>query len=455
VVVVVVLAYLMLIAGYLSKLPCTGAPYDQFGYSAHMDNATRLLCATDIQVLWTGRGVDVHKFPYVDGHRVDAGDGSSGWLEGGAIEYPVLTGLFMWASGLPADNSGEYLSWTAVSLLPVALLVGWQLATLVRWRALVWVAAPTSVFFLVYNWDLLPVAWMLGAVLGWRRGRYALAGACLGLGAATKIYPGFFLLPLVIERWLARDRRGAVVVAAAGAGAWLVANGPFMLANLEGWWATYAFQLDRTADLTTNSIYYWGFPEWTADQVDRFSSVAIGVSWVVALVLGAVWRPGPAGPLARAGRYPWLQVSAAMLFSFLAFNKVYSPQYFLWVLPLLALVAVRWGWWLSCWLIHAVLYVGLMRWYHDGSDLARQAASLGVWTKTALLLLLFFVVLRTPLALAPTDAGPTPADPGPAGPAPAGPDLADPEVVDPEVADPDVVDPVPTGPGPARQSVAA
>jgi uncharacterized membrane protein len=389
--VMVALAAVTMAASYVSKLPCSGPPYDEFGWSENMANGHRLLCLTDVQTLWLFRWIDVHRFPYLQGW-LDLSDGPPGQLQDGAIEYPVLTGMFMWVAGLPSRNSWEFLTYTALMLLPLAVLVGWLLARLVGWRALVWAAAPAVVFYSVYNWDLLPVAWTLLAVFAWHRGRYAWAGACLGLGAASKIYPGFFLLPLVLERWVAGDRRGAVVVAGSGVGAWLAVNLPFVVANVEGWWATYAFQAGRSADLTTNSIYYWGFPEWSSDRVDRFSAGMILIGWVLAVMVGFLRWP-------VLGSYPWVQVSAAMLFVFLAFNKVYSPQYALWVLPFLALVALRWGWWVAFWCVDVTLFVGLLRWYATGDDLARQAASIGGWGKSVLLLLLSFAVLHSPLAL--------------------------------------------------------
>jgi hypothetical protein len=409
--VVMASVYLVTVGSYLTKRPCTGPPYDAEGSAANEFHPHPWYCGSDIQNLWRDRRIDLHGFPYVDGFL----DG--GWLHGGAVEYPVLTGLFMWVTGLPADNDGQFMAYTAAVMLPIGLLVGWMLAQLVGWRGLVFAAAPSLLIYAVYNWDLLPVAWTLAAVLAWRRGRHAWAGVFLGLGAATKIYPGFFLLPLVIERWAARDRKGAVLVALAGAGAWLVVNAPFMVINFEGWWATYAFQAARNPDLTTNSIYFWGVPEWTQSQVNQFSAGAIAACWLGALIGGWVRRRGPEG-------YPWIQVSAAMLFSFLAFNKVYSPQYALWVLPFLALIALRWGWWIAFWCVDVVLFVGLLRWYHTGSDQMRQAASIGGWGKSVLFMLLFFAVLVTPLAVrrrSPAEpAPPTPDDPARPEPALAG-----------------------------------
>jgi hypothetical protein len=166
---------------------------------------------------------------------------------------------------------------------------------------------------------------------------------------------------------------------------------PFLLANPDGWWATYAFQARRAADLTTNSIWYWGFPDLGPSTVDHWSFALIAVSWLGALVAG--WLLA-----ARRGGYPWLQVSAAMLCSFLLFNKVYSPQYVLWLLPFFVLLRVRWGWWASYLAVDVLLYVGLFRWYYDiteGGDfgVAKQAAVLGVWAKAVLLALLYVVFL--------------------------------------------------------------
>ena len=418
---VMVLAYLMALASYLSKTPCTGAPYDDGGSSLNEANGHRLLCATDIVTLWRYRWIDLHWFPYIHG-SLDVSGGPPGALQQGAIEYPVITSVFMWATALPAHNSGQFFAYSAAALLPLALLVGWQLSRLVGWRALVWAAAPALVLYSVYNWDLLPVAWTLGAVLAWRRGRYGLAAAFLGLGAATKIYPGFFLLPLLVERLVARDRRGALMVAGVGGGSWLAVNLPFMLINFDGWFATYRFQAGRTADLTTNSIYFWGFPEWSPTMVNRFSATVIAALWLVALVAGFVLRHRHAG-------YPWIQVSAAMLASFLAFNKVYSPQYALWVLPFLALIAVRWGWWLSFWFLDALLFISLFQWYATGSDLMKQWASLGAWGKSVFLMLLFIVVLVTPLALRREAESSEPAEPEP-------PPAEVPERADREPADP-------------------
>jgi Glycosyltransferase family 87 len=389
---------LSIVASYLLKVPCTGPTYDYWGVSANLGKLKYSnLCYSDVQQLWIGRNIPENVFPYIHGQLLP-GDGPPGVLVNGAIEYPVVTGVFMWVAGLFAHTDAQFLLVNSLMLAPFGLLTGWLLAQMTSRRALLWAAAPALVIYGVYNWDFLATTCVVGAAYAWYRKRTTGAAALLGLGAAVKIYPGFFVLPLIIERLSARDVRGAGKAAGAAAGVWLAINLPVYLANPDGWWATYKFQAGRKPDLTTNSIWYWGFPKLSTEQVDRYAIALIGVTWIAALWYG--WRRKH-----TLGSYPWIQVSGAMLCAFLAFNKVYSPQYILWVLPFLVLIRVRWGWWVAYAVIDVVLFVGLYRWYYDitlGGDFgpAKQAAVVGVWGKTVLLCLLYVVFLRSPLAAA-------------------------------------------------------
>jgi hypothetical protein len=140
----------------------------------------------------------------------------------------------------------------------------------------------------------------------------------------------------------------------------------------------------------------------------------MGTSWLVAIGIG--WhrmvtgrRTGGDGDgdgdggAKDAGQFPWLQVGAAMLAGFLAFNKVYSPQYSMWLLPFLVVIRVRWGWWVTYWLVDVLLSVGTNVWFWEmGHDprftLAKQATVAGVWGKTIMLSLLVVALARAPLA---------------------------------------------------------
>jgi hypothetical protein len=66
------------------------------------------LCYNDIQPLYAGRGIDADTFPYVNGSLQD------GRLVGEAIEYPVLTRVFMGVTGLLVGDVDRYLLVSAV-----------------------------------------------------------------------------------------------------------------------------------------------------------------------------------------------------------------------------------------------------------------------------------------------------------------------------------------------------
>lgn len=65
---VVGLAGLAMLAGYLQKARCAGAPFDGVGRSLLFDRIKDTqVCYSDIQFLWLGRDVNLHVFPYVTG----------------------------------------------------------------------------------------------------------------------------------------------------------------------------------------------------------------------------------------------------------------------------------------------------------------------------------------------------------------------------------------------------
>ena len=367
---------LFLIAGYGLKAQCLGG----FGGREFSH-----LCYNDIQPLYGIRAVAQQIFPYVDGRLA----GSK--LLNGAIEYPVLTGVFMWASGLPVSTSASYLNLSALLLAPFGLLTSWLLWRMTGLRALLWATAPAIVLYAFHNWDLLVVA---AATLGfylWWRGHPLAAAVAFGIGGALKVYPLLFLGPLALEFVWRRDLSGAARVALAGAGTWLAVNLPFMLANFDGWYATYAFHRQRAANF--DSIWQLGWPEWAPTRTNLVSTGLLLFS--VALILGF-------SLLLRARRsdpYPFLQTCAALLAAFLLFNKVHSPQYTLWLLPLFVVLRVHAGWWIAYSLADLAVYVGVFRWFYDavyqGLDFtwAKRLMIGGVWTRAALLLALIVVFM--------------------------------------------------------------
>ncbi|MGH3939755.1 MAG: glycosyltransferase family 87 protein [Pseudonocardiaceae bacterium] len=407
----VLLGGLTLLLGYANKARCIGPEFDQDGRSGpgYDIRKDRDVCYSDIQHLWVTRDLDEHAVPYLSGGITEQGQ-----LFGGTVEYPVLSGLQIWLSGLPADNDGEYLFFSALVMAPFGLLTAALLGQLAGWRALLWALGPPLVLYAFHNWDLPVVATTVAAVWvmhGWRTDRTpaergVLAGVLLGIGFAFKLYPAAFVAPLALYvltvSGRARDVPGALRVCAAAAGTAVLVNLPFAILGYDGWRAAFTFQQRRDVDLTTNSIWYWGFrpisnTEGFQAVMNWVTPVAVLASFALALAVG--WRR-----YRLEGSYPWIAVSAAMLCGFLLLHKVHSPQYTLWLLPFLVLLRVHWGWIAAYLTADLAMGIGIFRWYYHlnqslpvgiADGFAAQAVTIGVWGRAALLVALFWIFLHT------------------------------------------------------------
>lgn len=424
VVVVVAMAAIGLILGYLNKARCAVAPFDASGRSTMFDVLKdSSVCYSDIQFLWLGRDIDNHVFPYIHGAIT-----SDGILTGGTVEYPVLSGLLMWLGAIPAHTDAQFLLTSALILAPFGLLTAWMLGRMAGWSALLWSIGPPLVMYAFHNWELPVVASAVGAIFVMTlpmplRRRAILASVLLALGFCLKIYPGAFVLPLIayvvtggIDGHESGDSvrgrydiRGGLMVGGAAIGTAVAVNLPFAVLGYEGWRASFTFQSLRQADLTTNSIWYWGLrhfyvtdrmtPEAYAEAeasfqnvVDVASPLLVFVAFAVALWLG--WRRAKV-----VGTYPWVAVSGSMLCGFMLLHKVHSPQYTLWLLPFLVLLRVPWGVVAAYLLVDLSMGIGVFKYFAalaSGADADDEEffVLVGVWGRALLLVVLFVLFVR-------------------------------------------------------------
>lgn len=452
----VLLCGLTLAAGFANKYRCAGPGFDERGRSVPDFDERGWLeaCYSDIQLLWLGRGMNEHVFPYLSG-----GITEDGALTGGAVEYPVLTGMLMWAGAAFAETDAGFLIGSAILLAPFGLLVALLLGHLTGWRALWWALGPPLVLYGFHNWDLAAVACAVAAfaaVLGPRwsarplRQRSAVAAALLGVGFTFKLFPAIFVLPLALyvatggdardsenrdesagaDGQSARARRwdlgGALRVLGISAGTAILINLPFAVAGFDGWRASFEFQRQRDVDISTNSVWFWAFRPYSEPDNEAFQSVVSIASPLLVLIAFAIACAAGTRRCLVEGTFPLLGTSAAMLCGFLALHTVHSPQFALWLLPMFVLLRVHAGWIVAYLLADLALGIGIFRYFgalniegaasiSDG--FAAQAVMIGVWGRAALLAGLFIVFLgarsavrsRRPAALG--DASRAPADP--------------------------------------------
>jgi len=286
-----------------------------------VENQYLRACYSDIPPLYLIEGLDQGKVPYVD-HPV---------------EYPVLTGAQMWLVGGMADGPKDFFRLTVPLLALGAAVAAWLLAREIGLaRALVFAASPTLLLSGVLNWDLPSVALAVAGVVAHRRGRDGWAGGWLGLGTAAKLWPGFLLLALVPAAWAARGQAAGVRTAVAAGGSWLAVNLPFMIVAWDGWWRFFGLSSERPIDWDPTWALLTRWTGWmpAIELVNVVSGVLFLVGGVVIVV-------------ATARRLPperWFHALLPLLVWFLVTNKVYSPQFSLWLLPFMALTFPGWGW---------------------------------------------------------------------------------------------------------------
>jgi len=281
------------------------------------------LCYSDIVPLLGTEQLTGSRLPYLD---------ACAQSDGQCDEYPVLS---MYAMRLAAWVSDEVVGFFAanVALLVIAAFVtALCLYLLVGSRALYFALAPTLAIYAFMNWDLLAVVLATAATLAYVRRRDVGSGVLLGLGAAAKLYPALLVIPFVAGRFRERDPDGGIHLAWAAIGSWLVVNAPFAIAAPSSWWRFFSFNSGRPADW--DSLWFIACHRITGrlycDPTQLINVASLAVFVVSSAVVWSLKR-GREPDFAR-----WT-LGLPILVLFLLTNKVYSPQYGLWLLPWFAL----------------------------------------------------------------------------------------------------------------------
>jgi uncharacterized membrane protein len=332
--IVLALVCLTLAAHWLQKAPCQdGAWVDLKQY--------RQMCYTDVLALYYSEQLSDGQVPYVQ-HPV---------------EYPVLTGAFMGALGLPVHALGKAHPWinqgrwfynlNALVLCGLAVASAALMLVLRRrrpWDVALFATAPALFLTATVNWDLLAVGFAVFGLYAWAKRYPTLAGILLGLGTAAKLWPGFLFIPLLMLGWRHRRFPEAFISSLAGVVTWAVVNLPVVVGYRSSW--NEFFHLNRTRPIDWGTLWYLGdhFPfigaipkfNYFDQHVDTLNQLTYALFALCCVGIGLLVMFAPKAP--RLAQLAFLVVAA-----FLLFSKVWSQQYVLWLLPLAVLARPRWG----------------------------------------------------------------------------------------------------------------
>jgi uncharacterized membrane protein len=368
----VLLTLLTSLLGWWQKSPCrVHAWEEQYQYTRG--------CYTDVFALYFSERLNEGRAPYTE-HPV---------------EYPVVIGGVMQVAAsavtvFPEDERPRRfydLTWALLTACALVVVVtAARLAGSRRpWDAAVFAVSPVLLLHGSTNWDLVAMALAGLGLLQWARSRPLAAGVLLGAATATKLYPLLFLVPLAALCLRAGRLRAFAVAAGAavvtpvlmilpiyltvpsfadvGGVQTAVAASPLGRLSDEGLAAllpktgapagdgttvtavnaAYRFvELNATRPADWDSLWYLlqearGEPLDAAPGTPTRLNLAVAVLFLGCLA-GIVWLA-----LAAPRRPRLMPLLFLTVLAFLLTNKVWSPQFSLWLVPLAALARPRWG----------------------------------------------------------------------------------------------------------------
>jgi hypothetical protein len=297
----------------------------------------------------------------------------------GALPMFALPGLVDRGHGQGVSTGFRRTFETLMWLCGVAaiLAMAFVLRALGRSGAAVWASlafaalAPLALGTVILSrFDLWPAAIMVAALAALVSRRLRLGHALIGLGITVKLYPGI-LLPLAVAfAWRRAGRREALVCLGIVAGVVGTIFLPFVALSPGGVWHSLTVQLSRPLQveslgsaLLLVAHHVFGVSV-TADTSHGSQNLAGGAADAMAVAstvlqlaaLGWIWASFSRGP---GSREALVRSSAAAVCAFVAFGKVLSPQFLIWLIPVVPLVRGRRGLWASALLAGALVMTQL------------------------------------------------------------------------------------------------
>lgn len=316
-----------------------------------------------------------HTFPYLDV----------------PVEYPVVIGYLAYLVSLVARSGSSFFGLTAVMNAGLVFVMTGLLRTRGGPRVWRWVLGVPVVLYAFHNWDIYAMVPAVLGIIAFEAGSDLGAGAWLGLGFSTKLFPGLLVPPLAAQRWCAGDRRGAARLIVGAVVVTLALNLPVAMASLHGWSDPARFQGARHA--TWGSLISWlTTPPWVGGQwladPARVANVIAAVSLAVGLVVLAVF--------AVRRNLSAAAVGAAVVGVFLLTNKVYSPNYDFWLVPFFVLLPLSRRLWVAFCAADLAMFVVVLGRFHGlvDPDVARTLVPFVVAVRAVVIVGVIVFALR-------------------------------------------------------------
>nr|WP_083789576.1 glycosyltransferase 87 family protein [Corynebacterium lipophiloflavum] len=371
---IVAVAWVFLGFAALAKANCAwGRPDDsgvlQLNWGGNRQYTS--FCYNDIVPLYGGRGLDRPGFVY-----------DFSWTEGDLtryMEYPVLAGIFQNIMGFVARNTyfladrvlpeaGWYFYLTALVMAVIWVATARMVAELAGnrvWDTLLVVASPLVIMHAFTNWDIPSIFFLVAALLAARNEKFWLAGALIGLGTAFKLWPLFVLGAYLVLAIRKRQWVPLAKMIAAAVVSWVAVNLPVYLRNPDAWSEFQRLNTERSWEWTTIYAVASRAFGWSGFDSGDGAPVILNTVTLVLFIAGCLATAllgllAPRDP--RVAQILFLTVAF-----FLLFNKVWSPQYSLWLVVPAVLALPHWRL-LATWMTVDMLVWPILMWHMLGTD---------------------------------------------------------------------------------------
>ena len=207
---------------------------------------------------------------------------------------------------------------------------------------------------ILYRYDLWPATLTVAGLAAVLARRERLGFAALGLGVAAKAFPAVALPPAFVYVWRTRGRREALLCLAAAVAVALLVVVPFLALAPHGVRESVVRQTTRPLQIESlgsalllAAHHLWGLAltmesSYGSQNLVGSTPHAVGSASSALLLVSllAIWVAAARGPATPERLVRW---TAASLTAFVVFDKVLSPQFLIWLLPLVPLVRGRRG----------------------------------------------------------------------------------------------------------------
>jgi hypothetical protein len=268
------------------------------------------------------------------------------------------------------------------------------------------------------RFDLWPAALVTGALAAFVAGRHRVGAGVLGVAVSAKLFPAVLVPVAAVWIWRRRGRREALLCLGVLAAVLAVCFVPFFVLSPHGLWHSITTQTSRPLQiesfgagvlLAAHAAGGLGITMQSSHGSQNLVGTAPDTLAVVQTVLQAAalvatWIWFARGPVSRERL---VRAAATAVCAFVAFGKVLSPQFLIWLIPLVPLVGGRRG--LAASALLAVALVVTQTWFPFRYwDLALRFDPTASWLVLArdLVLVALFAVLSWPSRRRPGDSPP-------------------------------------------------